>query len=422
MNEKQFKRKFIKQLLEKLLQKYERSQAFKTGESSRVRTQLSFQTAPFHKDYYDEMDFRKQQWMNEVLHELEQRQVIALQWKKFREGQEVSKVYLEEQAVDCAYQIAGLTPKAEKLARMQHILTPLANHMWTWVRDWQQEMATALADRKSGGLKLEDEQGYADLVKVLLVLPEVEDNTPKRLLSQRLFADSKYFEQKVESRLLAILKKYEIQDLELERDEEVLDQVGIVQNPKLVRLSGSLRYEVNGRQIDLSTFPGGVGLSMETIQQMQGMQLPAARIITIENLTSYHQWIADPRNTENTLVIYTAGFPHRTVQQFLTKLAESFLSDPTATAMVYHWGDLDMGGIRIFEYIKQQFFSCLQPLYMDKETYIANVHKGMPIQAAYLKKVQAMLEQPRFNSWHPLLQLMMEQRVRIEQESIDPFE
>lgn len=112
-----------------------------------------------------------------------------------------------------------------------------------------------------------------NLVQVLNVLPELVDSVPKRIFSQQLFHDSKRFEQGVERRLLAILRKAFPE--ELEKDENYLDQIGIVENPKLTLVSGKLRVSA-GEQgtdktpgasiIDLSQFPGGTGLTAETIK------------------------------------------------------------------------------------------------------------------------------------------------------------
>jgi len=416
INETQFKKSFVRKLLEQLIRKYERSRAFLTGQPSRVRPQLSMSAPPFAKDYYDEMDFRKREWMNEALLELERRGLISLGWVKFQTGREVSKVFLRLETLPLAYELAGMVPKEEKMERLRTILRPLANHPWIWVREWRETTDESLSARKTAGLDIDDPQSYADLVKVLLVLPELDCNTPKRLLSQALFKDSKHFEQMVEQRLLALLRN--ASGMEFERDDEYLDEAGIVQNPKPVYACGPVIFEIDGAdRWDMSRLPGGFGLSWQTVRAMRICSLGAAkRIVTVENLTSYHQWIAR-RDGEPELVVYLGGFPHRTLQLFLGKLAD-FVKAQTSPVPVYHWGDIDLGGIRIFEYLKAAWFPNVQPLWMDKQTFLKYMDRAMPVHETYLSKARDMLVQPKYQSWREMISLIIQYGFRLEQESI----
>ncbi|WP_018131862.1 Wadjet anti-phage system protein JetD domain-containing protein [Effusibacillus pohliae] len=413
--EQQFKTKFQKQVLSFLLEKYERSQAFRTGQPSSQRPQFALKGSPFQKDYFDEMDFRKRVWMNDVLLELERQGLVSLAWAKFQEGSELAKVYLETDSMPKAYSLAGIKPKLAKMERMREILKPLSCHPWEWVKRWWQEADQKLAERSSGGLDLDDPEGYEGLVKVLLALTGIENTgKPKRLLSQELFRDSKYFERHVQKRLLSLLKKYG--DTELETDEEYLDSIGIVDNPKSVWLSGALDCQVQGRTVATEGFFGGVGLSAETVKGMEIFSVRAERVVTIENLTSYHQWV-QRRADRQELVVYIGGFPHRTLQIFLEKLA-GYLQRHQPDMSVCHWGDIDLGGIRIFEYLKTNYFPQLRPILMDGATLMKYKDGAVPTDPAYLSKIKTMLEDPRYADWREVLRLMERYRIRIEQESV----
>ena len=52
---------------------------------------------------------------------------------------------------------------------------------------------------------------------------------------------------------------------------------------------------------------------------------------------------------------------------FLQKLAE--ILDANQPIEYFHSGDLDYGGVKIFEYIQKRIFPKLQPLYMDVGIY-----------------------------------------------------
>lgn len=211
------------------------------------------------------------------------------------------------------------------------------------------------------------------------------------------------------------MKKYST--IEFETDEEYLDSVGIVENPKNVLVSGQLEWQLWEESGSTIGFLGGVGLSPWAVKEMKILSVYSKRIITIENLTSYHQWIQQ-RVGEQELVIYTGGFPRRILQVFLARLA-GYLKQNCPNIPVYHWGDIDMGGFRIFEFIKKNFFQKLEPILMDYSTFMKYKNQALQIDENYVSKVRTMLESQKFSIWYEVLQLIEQYRLRIEQESIN---
>lgn len=309
---------------------------------------------------------------------------------------------------------------------------------------WWEEVNAKLTQRKTAGLDLDSSGEYEDLVKVLIALPDIKEGTPKRILSQMLFQDTKHFEQTVERRLLGILRRFFPE--EFERDEEYLDNIGIVENPKLTLLTGPVVFSTGKSTVNLEFFPGGIGLSMGTIRFMEIKEIKARTILFIENLTTYYHMVETygkqtmtnygpsanvmDKSTElkePVLLIYTGGFPHKGTQKFLLKLA-SFIRRSTpndssdyAEVEIYHWGDMDYGGIKIFEYLKRNFFQDLKPYRMDIAAYKSFLHKGMPMGEDQAEKLKKLLEDPSYAQWHTLIEEMLNHRKRIEQESINPL-
>ncbi|GMX66778.1 hypothetical protein Elgi_60500 [Paenibacillus elgii] len=78
--EEDFKQHFVRELLSVLLDKYEQSQSFLSGEPGKQRPQLVLSKSPFNSDYTDEMDFMKRQWMNDVMIGVESQGIISLKW------------------------------------------------------------------------------------------------------------------------------------------------------------------------------------------------------------------------------------------------------------------------------------------------------------------------------------------------------
>ncbi|ACL18736.1 Wadjet anti-phage system protein JetD domain-containing protein [Desulfitobacterium hafniense] len=408
-------REYKKKILTLLLRKYQNSLSFQTGTPGKQRPQLTMAKSELAADYEDELDFRKREWIHAALKELSREGIIQVTWPKLKEHIQVHKVYLNFAGVERAYQLLGETPLEDKLRRLKESLSPLAAHPWVWVRSWQRETCARLEERKSAGLDADNPQGYDDLVKVLKALPELEDSTPKRVFSQSLFQDSKYFEKKLEGRLISLLRK--IYPEELDQDEDYLDQVGIVNNPKLTLLAGPLIIHPDR---DLSHFSGGLGLSAQSVKELIIQDIPAQTILLIENLTTYHEVLqAPPILPAPVLAIYTGGFPHKSAQKLLEKVSGFLENRRQGQGLeIFHWGDIDYGGIRIFEYLRRNFFPNLKPYRMDGVTYLEYESAGLPFGEDQAKKLAALLSDPGYSDWHEVIGLLLSYRKRVEQEGI----
>jgi hypothetical protein len=413
-------------ILSLLLTKYERSLTNRKGAASKQRPQFSFAGSVLEADYYDEMDYRKREMIHAALKELEDKGVVEVGWAKFKEGIEVRKVYLNVDQVEKAYELTGQVPKGEKIAALLKLLGPLVAHPWDWVQRWVGEAQQSLAEyRQVTGIDMDDQEAVRDFVAVLQALPSIDGVVLKRVFSQSVLHDSKRFEQVVERRLLSVYKLYG--PVEYEKDEEYLDSLGIVDHPKLSRLAGPLRFRVKGAVTDVGSLPGGIGLSDETVEAMEIESIEAKRIICVENLTSYVQMVQAIENSNedeegssaSTLVIYIGGFPHRSLQKLLSKIAKYVARLGTTEApKVYHWGDLDYGGIQIFEYLKQLCFPDLLPYKMDVITYRKYAEMGISFSSSYAEKLKVILQDDRYKRWHPLIDVMLETGKRVEQECI----
>jgi len=426
LSETEYKKGFGQRLLVHLIQKYESSKAFASGKPVNQKPQFSFANSPFQAEYEDEMDFRKKEWIHEVIESLSAQGIVSVKWEKFREGRHLAKVYLEPGRIEAAYELAGVTPRGKKMVRLRNILETLEHHPWEWVAQWAREAVSALVERKTAGLDLDDPEGYELLVNVLQELPKLEDDIPKRVLSQRLFQNTKTFERLVERRLVHLVQTRS--GIDFDSDADALESVGIADQTRSAWIAGGLKCSIGADTVSLAMFPGGIGLSRDTVRSLTVDRIDGKCIILIENLTSWHQWVKE-RLGANEVVVYTGGFPNRTVQQLLHKLGQFVYGDGdageeeqnTSTAgrmPIYHWGDMDAGGIYIFEFLRVHFFPDLRPLGMDESDYLRHVNSGMEYSRSYAKKLEDMLADERYARWRGLIRLMLVHGKRIEQESM----
>ena len=115
--------------------------------------------------------------------------------------------------------------------------------------------------------------------------------------------------------------------------------------------------------------------------------MPAAvpgirRILLIENKANYESM--DFR--ADTLYIYCHGFFSPKELKFLGTLTE-IAGENTE---YLHWGDMDLGGIRIFLYNQRKLFPGLKPYRMDPAAYETAIAEGagIPLKKEKKEKLQ----------------------------------
>lgn len=412
---KSSKEHYRSKILSVLLSKFENSKASRPGQRSQHRPQFSISKSPLAEEYFDEMDHRKRDAIHEVLQQLQELGVIEYTWEKFQEGRQLKKVYLLVEKVQLAYNLVGLSSKQDKIKGLQEVLDPLREHSWNWVRNWFEEGAQLLQTGKAPvGLDFDDYEASQAVVQALVALPSIDGVMAKRAFSQFLFHDTKKFEQSVEKRLLKVIKKYG--QMEFEHDEDYLDYLGLVVHPKISLLAGPIRFAVQGNIVDLGVFPNGIGLTGETIQCLEILDIGCELILLVENLTCYHQMVQECQT--NTLVIYTGGFPHRHLQKLLQKISTFLGSVEGRSPDIVHWGDLDYGGIQIFEFIRRNLVPQLLPHLMDVDTYERYKGKGISFSDSYRRKLISLLEDDSFSQWKQVVEAILQGGYRVEQESL----
>jgi len=155
----------------------------------------------------------------------------------------------------------------------------------------------------------------------------------------RLLGDSKAVERRLNP--LAKLLRNNPTWVDIDKDDELFRALGLEKFPPPVLIKGPLRLSLDGTALDLTELRPFVGLSPDRIAALQ----PSATIpylLSIENLASFQRHVREIE--DDAIVVYTAGFPAPALVQLLGILDRAL---PPACP-VLHWGDRDIGGLRIF--------------------------------------------------------------------------
>jgi hypothetical protein len=251
-----------------------------------------------------------------------------------------------------------------------------------------------------------------DLRDALRVAAEAGDaTTGERILrreSVRLFGDSKRIEAL--THWLDVLATGDTASSGLSR-EDVWSAFGLRRQPQPLLLAGRTRIRVAG--VTLPLFSPYLGLPPE---QIEGIDEPVSFVLTIENLTSFHDAasVVDPRSR---LILYTGGMPSPAWRTAWQRMLASLPSDTP----IYHWGDIDEGGFRIAHAIQRASSAvgrAIRPWMMSPESLPSEslAHAALPTS----NELQRMCATSEAAGWRDVAHSLRSRPIRLEQEALVP--
>lgn len=403
-----------RKVLGKLVDSYEKSKTFQ-GEN-KVNQRFAVDVEKLFPRYRDDAEYEFFCRVNEELLELEQQAFIELEWKK---NGVLKKAVLRLDSLEACYEKLGRTPRKQEQENLLHLLQEFLEEVCE--PDRKQELQPlilylqAQQERISKNQNVEyyehDIEDYKELLKLTgAVLTETEEIFVRNL-SIRLFGDSKRVEQ-LEKRVEALLFQYG----EFEEKDSVLEECGIVHTPTYVMIKGNGRIRLGTQEIDLSAFKGDIALSTESIKELESVAVQGMRVVTVENLTSFHEY----GNRED-FVIYLGGFHNKIKREFLT-----FLYAQNQEKEYRHFGDIDAGGFYILEHLKRKTRIPFTSLYMDAEILCRYADCAKPLMnhdRIRLERLEKELDQKSqtgtlTEDYRGTIRFMLEKGCKLEQEAV----
>jgi hypothetical protein len=165
--------------------------------------------------------------------------------------------------------------------------------------------------------------------------------TDYRTFSRQAGTDSKALERLARSVVPLYRRLFPDQQPEEGLDaDDTLSALGVSRTPQPLLASGELLHD--GVPLPRLLYHG------VPPEQGNGLELGRAPdyVLTIENYTSFVRHARELNATGSGLVLYTGGFPARAHLRQIVRLAAA------AGTEVFHWGDLDLGGVRIFHHLE----------------------------------------------------------------------
>lgn len=321
------------------------------------------------------------------------------------------KVRLNVFMVEESYRSLKRVSIPEQCEKVQHILEKYENAESLIIQNVIRTWTKLIADYK----KLPYDLKYAskkidDVLRVLIAITKLDKETYIRNFSTALFKDSKKFQKEFKSIIESILFDYT--DEVLEKDK-ILEFYNLYENPTYVLIKGNVVMHFETSVIDVSEMPDGIALSNASLEKIKRIIVNADKVITVENLTTYHD-----ADEDNSIHIYLGGYHNYSKQMLLGKI----YSDNKSKAY-FHMGDLDVYGFLILENLKEKTGIPFKPLMMDVKTlerfYKAGIYKDLTTTD---KKVILEKKDTKLIAYTDVLMFMLDNNCKVEQESIKAVE
>lgn len=404
-------------LLNILLDKYEGSSLYKGEARNSRRIWLHFNRRSLPR-YFDDSTSRHKESINEAALLLEDRGLIEVVWERFEAGNLISKLALNPGTLPAAYQFLGRRPREAREGQVAN----LARGQAAGAAPWAAEFLGWVAGRADRGesvaryLDITEPDRAGMLFKAVREASMLEGETPKRIFSQRVLGSTKAFDT-VAGAVARAAADFNPRLAGVAGPAEILAELGIVDNPQHIFLSGGLRFNTGGKLIDAADFYPDLGISTEMTARMEIIAVPADFIITIENLTAFYSFIKS--GPGNCLAVYLGGYHSSHRRSFLIKI-KNFLDQTGQSTPFFHWGDIDYGGFSIFAHLRDRCLPNLRPLGMDIDTLCRYERYWVPFNERYAKRLRQLLADQRYRAFHPVIESMLQKGVRLEQECVDP--
>lgn len=406
-------------LMNALLDKYERSAAYRTGEQSNRRILLKLYDGKGKTDFsfYDINDHDRRVEVNDTIEVLTGKEIISFKWLRGETGHIIEKVWLSYDRIDIAYKLAGRAPKATVVASISEQAYMLLDEVKSdWAKRYFEDILMKADNKRDFGSAIPgDNSERFDLWKLIAFIDKHNElEIVERVLSTQLFTDSKRFKTALRSKLLSVLRKYFDTDKLYDNDEELLRQIGISKYPEYFEFCGALMITNEHGFTDFKPLSHGGSLSVVDLQAGTiTIAESVKKIISIENRANYIEYIAKTKNNDE-LVLYHAGHYSPSKKKFFTAVNDSMPKD----CNWYHWGDIDLGGFSMLGRLRREINPHIFPYRMSKEELIRYDQYCGKITESYADKLRRIMGKPELVDCASCIQYMIDKKIRLEQESM----
>lgn len=397
-----------KQILQKLLTKYESSKTYK-GTNSVVQN-FSIKPIDIFKEYEkDSTDINAIEDFEKQCKLLESEGLIQLAWKYERISKIIS-IETEENWNKIRI-ILGVKEKntklKEEIAFYSSVSEKASSHKI--IKDFCKTQIERLQGGKIAEYSLED---ASNIIALLSFILQNKNEILERELSISVLANSKSWESKYKTKILRILKKSGYFDSLIENcaDEKevnkvILEECHIFANPSYVYFkgNGTIFFENGTVTKTCSEIP--FAISSASIEKIASFEITDSKIMTVENLTSFNRI-----NKLGTFYIFLSGYHNSAKQNFLKKIYSQ-----NAEKEYFHFGDIDPDGFYILENLRSKTSITFKPYKMGISELEKYSDYTKTLEENDISKAKALIDKGLHKE---IMEYMLKHNQKLEQEII----
>ncbi|MBO5525534.1 MAG: DUF2399 domain-containing protein [Clostridia bacterium] len=386
--------KYERELLNTLLDKYEKSKSF-IG-ANQVNQSFTQTVDKLFPKYKDDSEYHLFCEVNESVASLENLGFVKV--KRQKSGV-VQSVTLNAEYLENIYRYIGRIPKRDIVSDVKKLLSRYqdANEILSVYCNRQMGR---LEENKSVEFFDDDFHEYESLLKVISEILDVKNETFERDFSIRVLGDSKAFE-KIRAKVVSLLYEYG----DFPEKETLLADLNIIKNPGHVYFKGKGRMAICGQTIDFSNMNGDLAISSDLLKQVDRIEAFGKVVITIENLTTFNAFRCD-----DSFAIYLGGYHNTDRRNFIRKVYEQ---NPNKRYL--HFGDVDAGGFSILQHLRNRTGIEFEPYRMDLHTLKDNVQYVKKLTEHDRKRLLVLVD----TEFRETVEYMLENNCKLEQEAMD---
>ncbi|MCC7535804.1 MAG: DUF2399 domain-containing protein, partial [Deltaproteobacteria bacterium] len=262
---------------------------------------------------------------------------ISIEWdRRAGERNQILRVQLLDREALARH--LGVVPRWDAVARAAQRLGP---HL-TAYPVLEEVLASWRRGAKVRGTGPEDVEAWTYAVAVVShCRAQVATDVAVRRLSAQLTGDSKRVEQL--SAPIDVLIQGEVA-APVRDPEDVFNELGLVKFPPTLLISGALQVRVGAQHVPIDA--PYLGFPPSAITGFASCETVAV-LLTVENLTTFHELVGQRQHMPAAALLYTGGMPSPSWKRVYRLLLTSL----PVEARVFHWGDIDAGGFRIADHL-----------------------------------------------------------------------
>jgi hypothetical protein len=364
--------------------------------------------------YYSQADPIPRVTTNEQLECLARRGWVHLTWEAGQAGHLLEAVALDPAGATALYALLKREPTAELRGRLRDLLLADRFRFDGWRRRAIQHILDQLEAHKSPApFSLSDEDWNRDLLTALIHLPDetAREEIPYRLFSVRVFNASKRFDA-LKTAVARMARRHQPAWRGLS-PQETLRELGLVPNPGHLYLYGPWRLvDAAGQVTSLAGFYPSVGIPAALAAHVQRVSVDAARVVCVENLTSFYELIQHEGRDLAALCLW--GYPSPAARHLLGCL----VGDLPPDRPLLLWADVDYGGLHILAQLRRHVSRHVAPYRMDPATLDAHARWAQPLSLADERNLTRLRRHPALNDMTSLIDHMLLRGLKLEQEAV----